>query len=194
MHGALDGRYTTMYQYEFPRATRHKGKFLPRGAVRLREFLFSDGGHGQLVQILLISDEERTQGEQRVLVDKLLDISREDKRFREGTLTSAELTGEVRIYSQRQMICLSQVLAEQEKIGLFASARRVRNSRLRQKRVWRWRMRLRGAVVVVSLLAGLICGALLQKFGLFDLSQNPVYRDYLSPFLGWIRSILSRFG
>lgn len=33
-HGKLDGRYATFYEYEFPRATRSKGKFLPQGSVR----------------------------------------------------------------------------------------------------------------------------------------------------------------
>jgi len=180
IHGKLDGRYTIFYQYEFPRATRNKGKFLPQGSVRLREFLYCDGRHGQLVQVILISPDKLTQGnEQRVLVDKMLELNREDKKFKEGTLTRHELSGEVREYAGKQLICLSEILAEQEKIRLFASARRVKDSKKRQLRARHWKIRLQVAITSTLFVLGLVSGALLQKYDFFDLAENTFYQNYI---------------
>ena len=179
-HGKLDGRYTTFYQYEFPRATRNKGKFLPQGTVRLREFLYCDGKPGQLVQIIHLSLDELAKGnEQRILVDKMLDTNREDKKFREGTLTSQELSGEIREYADKKLICLSEILAEQEKIGLFASARRVKDRKKRQQRARHWKIRLQGAVIVGLLVLGVASGVLLQKYQFLDLEENAFYQNYV---------------
>ncbi|MCD6582958.1 MAG: hypothetical protein J7K90_14275 [Desulfuromusa sp.] len=180
IHGKLDGRYTIFYQYEFPRATRSKGKFLPRGSVRLREFLYSDGKHGQLVQIILISPDKLAKGnEQRLLVDKMLDLNRENKKFKEGSLTRQELSGEIREYSGKQLIYLSKILAEQEKIGLFASARRVKDSKKRQRRAKHWKIRIQVAVTLALFVLGLISGGLLQKYELFNLEENVFYQNYV---------------
>ena len=179
-HGNLDGRYTTFYQYEFPRATRNKGKFLPQGTVRLREFLYCDGKPDQLVQIIHLSRDELAKGnEQRILVDKMLDTNREDKKFREGTLTSQELSGEIREYTGKKLICLSEILAEQEKIGLFASARRVKDRKRRQQRARHWKIRLQGAVIVGLLVIGVASGVLLQKYEFLDLGGNAFYQNYV---------------
>lgn len=180
IHGKLDGRYTTFFQYEFPRATRKQGKFLPQGTVRLREFLYCDGGHGQLVQIIRITPEDLAKGnEQRVLVDKMLDINREDKKFKDGVLTSQELSGEIREYIGKKLICLSEILAEQEKIGLFASARRVKDSKRRNRRVRHWKVRVQVAVISAFFVLGLTSGGLLQKYGFFDLEENTFYQNYV---------------
>ncbi len=180
IHGKLDGRYTIFYQYEFPRATRNKGKFLPRGSVRLREFLYCDGKHGQLVQIVLISLDKLAKGnEQRVLVDKMLDLNREDKKFKEGTLTHQELSGEIREYTGKKLICLSEILTEQEKIGLFASARRVRDSKMRQRRIKHWKIRVQVAVISALFVLGLASGVLLQKYEFLDLEENVFYQNYV---------------
>lgn len=189
VHGLLDGRYTTFYQYEFPRSTRKKGKFLPEGTVRLREFLFSDGGHGQLVQFVLLSADERKKGEQRVMVDKLLELGREDKKFKEGTLKQAELSGEVREYAGKKLVNLAEILAEQEKIGLFASARRVKDSRLKEKRARRWRIRIRVGLSVGFFIVGFAVGSILQERGMLNLEQNWFYQEYVRVVLemveGW---------
>lgn len=180
VHGHLDGRYVTLFQYEFPRATRQKGKFLPQGTVRLREFLFSDGGHGQLVQIIRLAEGEIGMGaEQRVMVDKMLAINREDKKFREGGLKSDELSGELREYQGKKLIDVGQVLAEQEKIGLFASARRVRDSRLKRRRALRWKIRIRVVLSVGFFILGFVVGSVLQKMGLLNLDQNWFYQEYI---------------
>ena len=180
VQGFLDGRYATLYQYEFPRATRQKGKFLPLGTVRLREFLFSDGGHGQLVQLILLAPDELGMGaEQRGMVDKMLALNREAKKFKEGTLTSGELEGEVREYQGRKLIDLGQVLAEQEKIGLFASARRVKDSRAKQRRAMRWKIRIRVGLSVGFFILGFVAGSILQKLGLLNFEDNRFYQDYL---------------
>ncbi|MDX2480556.1 MAG: hypothetical protein QNK24_09500 [Desulfuromusa sp.] len=180
IHGKLDGRYTTFYQYEFPRATRNQGRFLPQGTVRLREFLYCDSGHGQLVQIILITQEDLARGnEQRVLVDKMLNINREDKKFKDGVLTSQELSGEIREYAGKKLICLSKILAEQEKIGLFASARRVKDSKMRNRRIRHWKIRVQIAVISALFVLGLASGGLLQKYGFFDLEKNTFYQNYI---------------
>ncbi len=180
VHGLLDGRYTTLYQYEFPRATRTKGKFLPKGTVRLREYLFSDGGHGQLVQFTLLAETELgMSAEQRVMVDKMLNLNREDKKFKEGTLTSGELSGELREYQGKKLIDIGQVLEAQEKIGRFASARRVKDSRLKRQRAWRWRIRIRVGLSVGFFILGFLAGSILQELDLLDLEQNWFYQDYV---------------
>lgn len=191
LHGKLDGRHVTLYQYEFPRATRAKGKFLPKGAIRLREYLYCDGRHGQLIQIILISGQNLSKGdEQRILVEKMLDINREDKKFRDGSLTAGELSGEIREYSGKKLVCLDEVLNMQEKIGMFASARRVRDSKKRQQRARRWKIRLRIAATVTLFTLGLICGGFLQKLGLFDFEGNTVYQDYVLTTFNWGKDIL----
>jgi hypothetical protein len=191
LHGTLDGRYVTFYQYEFPRATRSKGKFLPQGAVRLREFLYSDGKHGQLVQIVTISpDELAKMNEQRVLVDKMLAINREDKKLKDGTLTSPELSGEIREYFGNKQICVSEILIEQEKIGLFASARRVKDSRRRQRRAKHWKIRLKVALSAALFVLGLACGGFLQKYEFFDLDDNPFYQNYIVPYFNATKDVI----
>ncbi len=193
LHGKLDGRYVTRYQYEFPRATRNKGKFLPQGAIRLREFLYCDGHHGQAVQIVLIPEPGLSKGnEQRILVDKMLDINREDKKFRDGTLTSRELSGEIREYTGKRLICLDEILSEQEKIGLFAAARRIKDSKRKRQRVRRWKIRLRIAATVTLFTLGLISGGGLQKLGFFDFQGNAVYQNYVMAAVNWGRGLLHR--
>lgn len=180
IHGKLDDRHTTFYQYEFPRATRNKGKFLPRGTVRLREFLYCDGEHGQLVQVILISPNKLAkETEQRLLVDKMLDLNREDKKFKEGTLTRQELSGEVREYTAKKLICLSEILAKQEKIGLFASARRVKDRKKQQRRARHWKIRLQVAITSTLFVLGLVCGVFLQKYEFLDLRDNTFYQNYI---------------
>ena len=180
IYGKLDGRLTTFYQYEFPRATRDKGKFLPQGSVRLREFLYCDGKHGQLVQIILISPDELAQGtEQRALVDKILNLNRESKKFKEGSLTRQELSGEIREYTGKKLICLSEILAEQEKIGLFASARRVKDSKMRQRRAKHWKIRIQVAITSTLFVLGLVSGVLLQKNEFLDFEENSFYQNYV---------------
>lgn len=192
-HGKLDGRYTTFYQYEFPRATRNKGKFLPQGVIRLREFLYCDGMHGQLLQIIQISHDELAKGnEQRVLVAKMLDTNREDKKFREGTLTSQELSGEIREYAGKKLICLSEILAEQEKIGLFASARRVKDSKRRQQRARHWKIRVQVGVTAGLLLIGVASGVLLQKYEFFDLEDNSFYQNYVVDTINGVKEIFKQ--
>ena len=192
-HGKLDGRYTTFYQYEFPRATRNKGKFLPQGVIRLREFLSCDGKHGQLVQIIQISHDELAKGnEQRVLVAKMLDTNREDKKFREGTLTSQELSGEIREYAGKKLIYLSEILAEQEKIGLFASARRVKDSKRRQQRARRWKIRVQVGVTAGLLVIGVASGVLLQKYEFFDLEDNSFYQNYVVDTINGVKEIFKQ--
>ena len=178
--GLLDGRYTIMYQYEFPRATRTKGKFLPKGTVRLREYLFCDGGHGQLVQLTLVAEKELgMSAEKRVMVDKMLDLNREDKKFHEGNLTSAELSGEIREYRGKKLIDVGQVLEEQEKIGRFASARRVKDSRLKEKRARNWKIRIRVGLSVGFFILGFCAGSILQELGLLNLEGNWFYQEYV---------------
>lgn len=180
VHGTLDGRYATLYEYEFPRATRNKGKFLPLGSLRLREFIYSDGSHGQLVQITIISAERLARrNESREMVDKILNLGREVKKFREGVLTSQELTGEIREYSPGKLICLGEVLTKHEKIGLFDSARRVKDSKLRHRRIKRWKIRLHLMMIVVLLVLGGVCGVLLQKYNLLNMNENRFYQDYV---------------
>lgn len=192
-HGTLDGRYVTFYQYEFPRATRRSGKFLPKGTVRVREFLFSDGAHGQLVQFVLVdADQLGGANEQRALVDRMLEVSREDKRFSAGALTREELSGEIREYPAKKQICIERLLSEQEKIGLFASARRVRDSRKRQRRAWRWRLRFRGALFTATFFLGLVGGSLLQKYGLLDFTDNVFYQNYLLPAFDLARTLIEK--
>jgi len=192
-HGKLNGRYVTFYEYEFPRATRKKGPFLPQGAVRLREFLYSDGEHDQLVQIVTLTAEElAAKSEQRLLVDKMLDIKREDKRFTEGELTSEELTGEVREYSGKKMISLRQILAEKEKIGLFASARLVRDSRKRKQRAKRWKTRIQLLVVTVLFIVGVISGSFLQQHGFFALENNAFYQDYIVTTVEFVEELIRK--
>ena len=192
-HGKLDGRYTTFYQYEFPRATRNKGKFLPQGVIRLREFLSCDGKHGQLVQIIQISHDELAKGnEQRVLVGKMLDTNREDKKFREGTLTSQELSGEIREYTGKKLISLSKILAEQEKIRLFASARRVKDSKRRQQRARHWKIRLQVGVTAGLLVIGVASGVLLQKYEFFDLEDNSFYQNYIVDTINGVKEIFKQ--
>lgn len=191
IHGKLDGRYTTFYQYEFPRATRNKGKFLPQGTVRLREYLYCDGGHGQLIQIILLSPSELVKGnEQRVLVDKMLDINREDKKFREGTLVSQELSGDIREYTGKKLISLSKILSEQEKIGLFASASRVKDSRRRQRRAKQWKIRIQIALVSALFVLGVVSGGFLQKSNFFDLEENSFYQDYVVVFIDKVADVI----
>jgi len=178
--GKLDGRYAILYEYEFPRATRTKGKFLPLGSVRLREIIYSDGGHGQLVQITIISAEKLARkNESREMVDKILELGRESKKFLEGVLRSQELTGEIREYSARKLIRLDEILADQEKIGLFASARRVKNRKLHQRRIKRWKIRLHLMVIVTLFVLGGVCGMLSQKYSLLDLNENAFFQDYI---------------
>ena len=192
-HGRLDGRYATFYQYEFPRATRRKGPFLPQGTLRVREFLYSDGNHGQLVQLICIPrDESNRKNEQRMLVDKMLDIRREDKKFSEGTLSSRELSGEIREYTGRKLICVDRILAEQEKIGLFASARLVGDSRRRQRRVRRWKIRWQVASMSLLLVLGIACGAFLQKYGFFDLQGNAFYQEYVGPVVHFLADMFTK--
>jgi hypothetical protein len=180
IHGKLDGRYTTLYEYEFPRATRTKGQFLPLGSVRLREFIYSDGAHGQLVQITTIPARKLAKSyESREMVDKVLYLGREVKKFREGVLISQELTGEIREYPPRKLICLGEILAQKEKISLFDPARRMKNSKLRQRRIKRWKIRLHLIVILAILLLGGVCGVLLQKHDLLDLKENPFYQNYI---------------
>ena len=193
IHGKLDNRYTIFYQYEFPRATRNKGKFLPQGSVRLREFLYCDGKHGQLVQIILIAPDKLAKGnEQRALVDKILDLNRENKKFKDGTLTRQELSGEIREYSGKKLICLSEILAEQEKIGLFASARRVKDSKKRQRRAKHWKIRIQVAVTLALFVLGLISGGLLQKYELFNLEENAFYQNYVLDSINRGKEIVSK--
>lgn len=180
VHGKLDGRYATLYEYEFPRATRNEGKFLPLGSVRLREFIYSDGGHGQLVQITVIPvGKLAKRNESREMVDKILSLGREVKKFREGGLTSQELTGEIREYSPGKLICLGEVLTKHEKIGLFDSARRVKNSKLRHRRIKRWKIRLHLMMIVALFVLGGVCGVLLEKYDLLDMNENEFYQDYV---------------
>jgi len=191
VHGLLDGRYTILYQYEFPRATRTKGKFLPRGTVRLREYLFSDGGHGQLVQFTLIDQKEiGMSAEQRVMVDKMLNLNREDKKFKEGTLTSAELSGELRAYQGKKLIDIGQVLETQEKIGRFASARRVKDSRLKEKRARNWKIRIRVGLSVGFFILGFFAGSILQEMGLLNLEGNWFYQEYVRVAMDFIMAFL----
>jgi len=179
-HGKINGRYATMYEYEFPRATRKKGPFLPKGSLRLREFLFSDGEHGQLIQIIGLTDGElESNNEKRLLVDKLLDIKREEKKFIEGSLTSNVLTGEIREYSKKKMLSLGHILPEKEKIGLFASARLIRESRRRMKRVRRWKARLQILIAISLIILGIFCGSFLQRHRLLDLENNNFYQNYV---------------
>jgi hypothetical protein len=179
-HGKLNGRYATLYEYEFPRATRRKGPFLPKGTLRLREFLFCDGEHDQLIQIIRIPDDElATKNEQRLLVDRLLDINREEKKFVDGNLTSDYLTGEIREYSGKKMISLGQILSEKEKIGLFASARLIRDSKRRKQRVRRWKVRIRLLVATTLFVMGVTCGRFLEQQGFFDLGNNRFYQEYV---------------
>ena len=181
-HGRLDGRYVTFYQYEFPRATRKKGPFLPLGTMLVREYLYCDGRHGQLVQLITMAQDGGTRkSEQRVLVDKMLDIRREDKKLAEGTLLIRELSGEVREYQGRKLINIDSILAEREKIGMFASARLVRDSRRKQVRSRRWKARRQIAVSLLLLAGGIVAGAFLQKYDFFDLRDNAVYQSYLRP-------------
>lgn len=191
IHGKLNGRHVTFYQYEFPRATRDKGKFLPKGTVRIREFLFCDGRHEQLVQLILIAPDELERGnEKRVLVDKMLDINREDKMFKEGTLTSRDLSGEIREYSGKTLICISDILTEQEKIGLFASARRIKDSRRRQRRARHWKLRIQIAVAVALFVLGLASGGIMQKYGFFDLHDNAFYQNHVLPLIYTMKEII----
>ena len=179
-HGKVNGRYSTMYEYEFPRATRAKGKFLPLGSVRVREFIYNDGSHGQLVQIISISAEKLAKkNEGRALVDKLLDLGRESKKFSEGVLASQMLSGEIREYPAKKMICLDEILSNQEKIGLFAAARRVKNSKLRKKRITQWKIRLHLMVILALFVLGGMTGALLEKYKLLDLKENIFYQEYI---------------
>lgn len=192
-HGRLNGRYATLYQYEFPRATRKKGKYLPRGTVRLREYLYSDGHHGQVVQIVLIDPQEMERGnEKRVLVERMLDINREDKKFKELNLGSQELSGEAREYPDKKQICLDEILAEQEKIGLFASARRIKDSKRKQQRAKRWKIRIRVILSTVFFILGLVAGSFLQQQGLLDLSDNTIYQDYLLGPLSQLQEIIEK--
>lgn len=159
--------------------------------MRLREYLYCDGGHGQLIQIILISPSELVKGnEQRVLVNKMLDINREDKKFREGALTSQELSGEVREYSGKKLICLSKILTEQEKIGLFAAARRVKDSKRRQRRTRYWKIRIQIAVILALFVLGLISGSFLQKYNFFDLEKNAFYQNYVVVFVDKMEGII----
>lgn len=191
IQGTLDDRYVIFYHYEFPRATKEKGKFLPKGTVRIREYLFCDGGHGQIVQMVVIPAEELAKGnEQRALVDTLLALSKEDKKFKEGTLTREDLCGEVREYTGRKLINIGDTLATQEKIGLFASARRVKDSKARKKRARRWKMRVKIFFYTTALIAGIVGGALLQKQGFFDFSDNAVYQNYFVPAFDLIKNLL----
>lgn len=135
-----------------------------------------------MIQITLITPEELSKGnEQRLLVDKVLNLNREGKKFREENLTSRELTGEIREYAGKKLICLDEILAEQEKIGLFASARRVKESKIRQRRARHWKLRFHGAVTLALFVLGLVCGGLLQKYGLFDLGENAFTRTMSCP-------------
>ena len=180
VHGKLDGRYALMYEYEFPRSTRTQGRYLPLGSVRLREFLYGDGGHGQLVQITVVAVERLAKrSEAREMVDKLLDLGREEKKFREGALISQELTGVIREYSARQLVCLDDILVNQEKLRLFASARRVKNREIYQRRARRWKIRLHLMVSVGFFVLGGVCGAWSQKYNLLDLQENAFVQDYI---------------
>ncbi|MCW8893964.1 MAG: hypothetical protein OQL18_11705 [Deltaproteobacteria bacterium] len=179
-HGKLNSRYATLYEYEFPRATRKKGPFLPKGSLRLREFLFSDGEHGQLIQIIRLTDNELdSNNEKRLLVDKLLDIQREEKKFTEGNLNSEGLTGEIREYSKKKMLSLGHILPEKEKIGLFASARLIRDSRRRMKRVMCWKIRIQIFIATSLIIMGVFCGSFLQRHRLLDLENNKFYQNYV---------------
>jgi hypothetical protein len=179
-HGKINGRYATLYEYEFPRATRKKGPFLPKGSLKLREFLFSDGEHGQLIQIIGLADEKMDfKNEKRILVDKLLDIKREEKRFIEGNLASKDLTGEIRDYSKKKMLSLGHILPEKEKIGLFASARLVRDSRRRMKRLRRWKIRIQILIAISLVVIGLFCGSFLQRHRLLNMENNKFYQSYV---------------
>lgn len=180
MHGQLDGRYATLYEYEFPRATRRQGPFLPAGSVRLREYLFCDGEHGQLVQIIAINTGEvAKQNEKSALVEKILDLGREQKRFSQGNLLSKDLSGEIREYSGKKMISLGQVLAKQEKIGLFATARLVKDRKIKQRRKMRWKLRFQLLVMTTLLIAGVSGGIFLEKNGFLDFKDNSFYQDYV---------------
>ena len=190
-YGQLDGRHTIFYQYEFPRATRNKGKYLPQGSVRLQEFLHCDGRHGQVVQIILIPPDKLGKGnEQRILVDKMLDLNRENKKFKDGTLTSQELSGEIREYAGKKMIFLSEILTNQEKIGLFASARRIKDSKKRQQRAKQWRIRFQVAVTLTFFIIGLTSGGLMQKYELFDLTGNTFYQNYVVGSLNTVKEMI----
>ncbi|MFK5926180.1 MAG: hypothetical protein QM483_06080 [Desulfuromusa sp.] len=190
-YGQLDGRHTIFYQYEFPRATRNKGKYLPQGSVRLREFLYADGKHGQVVQIILIPPDKLGKGsEQRALVDKMLDLNREDKKFREGMLTSLELSGEIREYAGKKLICLSEILTNQEKIGLFASARRVKDSKRRLRRAKYWKIRIQVAMASALFISGLASGGLMQKYGFFDLEENAFFQNYVVGSVNTVKEII----
>jgi len=190
IHGKLNGRYATLYQYEFPRATRTKGKFLPLGSVRLREYIYSDGDHGQLIQITLIPEDKLANNESREMVDKILYLGQESKKFHKGILTSKELTGEIREYSSKKMICLGEILTKQEKIGLFASAYRVKNSKFRQKRIKHWKIRFYLGVIVSFFVLGGICGVLLQKHNLLDMSDNEFYQSYIIASINTLNKII----
>jgi len=179
-HGKLNGRYTTMYEYEFPRATRAKGTLLPKGSLRLREFLFSDGEHGQIIQIISLTDKELGHdNEKKLLVENLLNLQRETKKFIEGNLSTELLTGEVREYSKKKMISLGHLLPEKEKIGLFASARLVRDSRRRKQRLKRWKIRIYTLMATALIIAGVFCGSFLQRNQMFDLENNNFYQNYV---------------
>ncbi|MEJ2491283.1 MAG: hypothetical protein P8Y84_06670 [Desulfuromonadales bacterium] len=180
IHGKLDQRYATLYEYEFPRATRAKGKFLPLGSVRLREYLYCDGEHGQLVQITRIpADKLAQRHEAREMVDHIINLGRESKMFRDGILTREDITGEIREYPAKKLICLDEILADQEKIGMFASARRVKDSKRRLKRTKRWKIRIYLLVILMFFVSGGWCGVLLQKHNLLDLHENAFYQEYV---------------
>ena len=190
VNGKLNGRYATLYEYEFPRPTRLEGAFLPLGSMRLREFLFCDGGHGQLIQITCLPMEKMARGtDPREMVNKVLCLGREGKKFREGTLTSQELSGEIREYSGKRMIRLGEVLAGKEKIGAFGSAWKVQNQKLRRRRIIRWKIRLLSMSLVACFVLGGVCGVLAQKHDLLDLKENSFYHNYILPPINTISNL-----
>ena len=122
----------------------------------------------------------------------MLDISREEKKFKELNLGTQELSGEVREYPDKKQICLDDILAEQEKIGLFASARRIKDSKRKQQRAKRWKIRIRVILSTVFFILGLIAGSFMQQQGLLDLSDNMIYQDYLLGPLGKLQEIIAK--
>ena len=121
----------------------------------------------------------------------MLDINREDKRFKEGTLADKDLSGEIRKYSGKKLICISDILTEQEKIGLFASARRIKDSRKQQRRARHWKLRIQIAVAGTLFVLGLVSGGIMQKYGLFDLRDNAFYQNYVLPFIYTMKEMIN---
>ncbi len=180
--GQLDGRSAVLIEYEFPRATRESGRFLPAGVVKIREYLFCDGAHGQFLQFVVIPIDELAKGnEKRFLVNCLLALGREDKLFRDGELTSQGLSGEVRDFLPRKMLCVEDILTGKEKIGRFATALQVRDIKVRNRRARRWKVRSHLLLLVGVSIFALWGGSFLERNDFFDMRENSFYNEYVMP-------------